>query len=98
MVAAYSERRVLVEGWGYTTSWVNSPEIEAHAAYKPFWDQTLLEQNDVVFTAPTEENVERLRALGLRWLFVDKTMPYSDDLDDYATPRLETEWAWVLEL
>jgi hypothetical protein len=97
-VAAYTERRVLVEGWAYTESWIRTAEVPQGPAFKPFWDQELLELNDRFLRAPDAPTAERLRDAGVRWLFVDKTAAYSPDLEALAVPRLETEWAWVLEL
>src|SRR5690606_31851683 len=97
-VAAYSERQVLVEGWAYTSSWLKTPEGDEGRVHRPFWNPSLLAANDGFFQAPNEESARIMKDLGVDWLFVDKTVPYSDDLRKYATPRYETDWAWVLEL
>jgi hypothetical protein len=97
-VAAYTERRVLVEGWAYTESWIRTAEVSQGPAFKPFWDQELLELNDQFLRAPDAATAERLGDAGVRWLFIDKTVAYSTRLKALAAPRLETQWAWVLEL
>lgn len=95
-VAAYTERPVLVEGWGYTPSWwADDSEPKGH---RQFWDPELLMLNDGFLRAPTKEDGARLRALGVKWVYIDKTTGYSRRLSTFARPRHETEWAWILEL
>jgi hypothetical protein len=76
-VAAYTERRVLVEGWGYTARSL-SQVTDVHRqslAFVPFWDRARLAANDAAFAAPSTRTVGRLRdAYGVRWLFVDETV------------------------
>lgn len=95
-VAAYTERPVLVEGWGYTPSWWADDSMPKE--HRQFWDPELLELNDEFLRAPNKEDAARLRALGVEWVYIDKTMEYSRDLSKFARPRHETEWAWILEL
>lgn len=97
-VAAYTERRVLVEGWAYTRSWSEAPEVELGKAFKPFWDSDKLRLNDSFLETPSGAEARALYEEGVRWLYVDKTAPYSEELHDYARPRYETEWAKVFEL
>jgi hypothetical protein len=56
-------RRALVEGWGYTPS---------AAAGHHFVDTQLLALNQSAFEAPTEGVLARMRALGVRWLVVER--------------------------
>jgi hypothetical protein len=75
-VAAYTERRVLVEGWGYTArSLARVTDVNRQSlALVPFWDRARLAANDAAFAAPSARTVGRLRdAYGVRWLFVDET-------------------------
>lgn len=95
-VAAYTERRVLVEGWGYTPSWWENPDLPK--SDRPFADPELLELNDAFLLAPTAALADAVRARDVRWVYIDKTAPYSASLAAFAEPRLETEWAWILEL
>ncbi|MCW2569358.1 MAG: hypothetical protein JWN54_3455 [Mycobacterium sp.] len=76
IVTAFTERRVLVEGWGFT-----APDDAALARKftpytalqydNPFWDPARLAANDAAFTDPTPERLAELRdRWGVRWLFV----------------------------
>ncbi len=73
-LSAYSERRVLLEGWSYT------PSANALAALggpgifdRPFRDPALQYANDVVFTHPARSRLEILRnQYGVRWLVLDR--------------------------
>lgn len=72
--AAYSERRTLVESWGYTPRH-NARVVEMDRAYNEvgFWDPAKLETNDQVFESPSIAAVTRLRVkYGVRWLILDR--------------------------
>jgi hypothetical protein len=78
-LAAYSERSVLVEGWGF------APRV-AENQFVPFWDQQQLATNDAAIAAPTPDNIAQMKAWGVRWLVVDRTVsPESPDLARFAT-------------
>ncbi len=67
-LSAYSERSVLVEGWGF------SPRL-ATIGPSPFWDPAKIRLNDEVFVAPTADGLGELRDRhGVRWLVVDRTV------------------------
>ncbi len=103
-ISAYSERRVLVEGWAYIApEVVGLPSTDANnAAAGPaeFWDPELLRLNDEAFTAPTAARLEELhRRHGVDWLFVDKGRdPDLEALGRLADVRLETEQYAVVQL
>lgn len=97
-VAAYTERQVLVEGWGYTTRSVTEATDALDDAYVPYWRPDVLDTNDRFLTQPGPADHTRLYELGVRWIFVDKTSPYSPDLVRFGREHVDTEWAWVLEL
>jgi hypothetical protein len=67
-LSAYSERQVLIEGWGF------APRI-AGVFTTPFWDPDLLALNDAAFQAP---DAATLRALyqqhGVRWLVANRSV------------------------
>jgi hypothetical protein len=78
-LSAYSERRVLVEGWAF------APRVAALGAYAPFWDQDLLRRNDGAFTTPSPDGLRELREQhGVRWLVVDR----SANLESAVLPAL----------
>jgi len=77
-LAAFSERRVLVEGWAFT------PPANAIAAERrlgsnkiPYWDPPRLAENDAAFLHPSPASVGLLASrYGVRWLVVDQRRPY----------------------
>ena len=93
-VAAYTERRVLVEGWAYTPTWSFTVRLRDTV----FWDPPLLALNDTFMTAPSAQGALALRARGVDWVFIDKTGPHSTEMEDFADLRHETPWAAVYEL
>jgi hypothetical protein len=82
-VSAWSERRVLVEGWGFSSRALTA-EIENGRPYEnqPFWDQPLLKANDGFFESPTREEAAFLCKRGARFALLDRR--YQPDL-----PKLE---------
>jgi hypothetical protein len=82
-LSAYSERRVLVEGWAF------APRVAAFGAYRSFWDQDLLRRNDAAFTAPTADGLRELRERhGVRWLVVDRSINAAESPDLRTLARL----------
>jgi hypothetical protein len=72
-VSGFAERRVLVEGWAYTTR-ATAYGVEHGVSDRtvPFWDQSLLAANDAAFTTPSVAALATLRDLyGVRWLFAN---------------------------
>jgi hypothetical protein len=70
--AALTERRVLVEGWAYTATNMDSWRAGEVVENRPFWDQERITANDSVFQTPSPETIRRLRdGYGVRWLFAD---------------------------
>jgi hypothetical protein len=74
-VSAFTERRLLLEGWGYTAA-ANAPyqhDMTFSVNTGPFWDDALLTSNDAAFSAPSAATLDTLRdRYGVRWLFVDR--------------------------
>ncbi len=99
-LTAYSERRVLVEGWSYTTGARRQFQTGAFEKYDqvPFWDEDLLALNDGFIEHPTAEAAEELYDLGVRWVAVHKTSPHARTLEPYARLRLRTKYVTVYEL
>lgn len=98
-IAAYTERRVLVEGWGYTAT-ANAIDTDGPAYLVPYWRPDVLADNDRLFTAPSTAAAARLRdRYGVRWLFVDRRYDRpAPGLDAVATKRFEAGDVEVYEL
>ncbi|WP_020392755.1 hypothetical protein [Kribbella catacumbae] len=100
-ISALSERHVLLEGWAYTNT-LN--DLVAGTGMGPnslpFWDQPRLQDNDIVFVAPTRDNLRILREkYGVRWLYADPTQTIvSSALNSLATLRFKASDALVYEL
>ncbi len=88
-VSGYSERRMLVEGWAYTTKAIAAGlKLGVSDRTVPFWDPALLAANDAAFETPTEAAVAALRdEHGVRWLFADLTTADADGLARVADLR-----------
>jgi hypothetical protein len=89
-LAAYSERRMLVEGWGFTTTaHEKAAEEDLWVGDVPYWNATVLYDNDIAFTAPDRENVARLRdKYNVKWFFVDESVRnVSPSLGNFAIER-----------
>jgi hypothetical protein len=83
-VSAYTERRVLVEGWDYTTRTV----FLASGQVAPFWDPARLAANDLAFTQPSAASVAELRDVyRVRWLLAELAGADSKALARYADLR-----------
>ncbi len=91
-VSGLTGRRVLVEGWGYTdAAQAANGRGGLRFSRQPFDDPALLALNDGVFTDPTPEKAQRLRALGVRWLFADRRAgPVSAGLSGVASPQFRS--------
>jgi hypothetical protein len=88
-VSAFTERRMLVEGWAYTPL-ANDYGV-AHAvsgSTVPFWDPERLDANDAAFAAPSAESLATLRdQYGVRWLFADLGAADAESLGRVADLR-----------
>jgi hypothetical protein len=95
-IAAYTERRVLVEGWGYTEYALGGGSNWSAS----FPDARRLAENDRAFQEPSAEALDVLRRrYGVRWLFVDRRYePASPRLGEFATERYRSEDFLVYEL
>ncbi|MFC4057827.1 hypothetical protein ACFOWE_05950 [Planomonospora corallina] len=75
-VSAFSQRRVLLEGWAFTQknlkNWRPGPSSRSSLQY-PFWDQKRFDANRAAFENPSAVSIRRLRErYGVSWLFVDE--------------------------
>ncbi len=78
-VAAFGERRVIVEGYGYSPFSTGSPVNDE------YWNPRLLEENDGFLTSPSRAACERFVEMGVSWIYIDKRAPWSEGLTTYAT-------------
>ncbi|WP_033340087.1 hypothetical protein [Catenuloplanes japonicus] len=100
-VSAYTERRVLISGWGYTvTAHAQAARTGTVVNRVEFWDRDLLNLNDAAFQMPSAVSVGRLAAdHGVRWLLVDRrTSTPPPELSRYAIPRFTAGLCDVYEL
>jgi hypothetical protein len=95
-VAAYSERRVLVEGWGFSaTAHQRAADLNTLAVWVPYWRPDVLADNDRAFATPSASAMDRLRdKYGVRWLFVDQ----GASLEPFATLRFRAGGCAVYEI
>ncbi|WP_139230168.1 hypothetical protein [Nocardioides terrae] len=75
-ISAYTERRIVLEGWGYTAT-ANDAEPDPTAALTlPYWNPRLQALNDAVFTVPSATALKALTdRYPVRWLVVDSRFP-----------------------
>jgi hypothetical protein len=98
-IPGYAERRVLVEGWGYTAK-ANDVSSSYAAAYGAFWDQEKLQLNDAALDHPTAANLEVLRTkYGVSWVLYDERLnPAPARLERLADLRFRSGTVRVYEL
>lgn len=95
-LSALAERRVLVEGWGYTPKIAEGLDDDTTEYDRPFWDQPLLRSNDAAFTAPSPATLDFMRRHHVRWLFVDDRFPVDlPALRQVAHQRFHAGRYWV---
>ena len=91
-VSGLGGRRMVLEGWGYTSAakWPNDPT--------PFPKR--LAVNDAVFTDPSAKTIDRLRQdYGASWLVADTSAgPVSPELARFAAARFSSGEVTVYEL
>lgn len=109
-LAAYSERRVLVEGWGYTRrseAAAARDRARAEAAgvetpqrpnLQPFWDPRLLALNDLLYQHPGEAIARALYDRGVRWVYAERSSGLHPGLATVAEEVYANEDAVVYRL
>jgi hypothetical protein len=98
VVAAFTERQVLVEGWTGTPKAAQLAPRGRESIVVNYWQPQLLALNDAFIAHPTAPAARELRALGVRWVYVDHTRPYAASLAPWATLRLHNAGVDVYEL
>jgi len=100
-ISGFAERRVLVEGWGYTPQTFDESWAGKGAFFElPYWKPERLAENDRAFTAPSPETIGLLsRKYGVRWLFVDERYDRpSPNLGKYVKLRYRSGDCTVYEV
>ncbi len=87
VLAAFTGRAMLVEGWMFERSTVSrAGQTFQNLSTIPFADQGVLAANDLAFTHPDDATRAGLCALGTRWAVVDHTVrgtaSHTDTLGD----------------
>ncbi|MGL5865507.1 MAG: hypothetical protein ACRCYX_06470 [Dermatophilaceae bacterium] len=98
VVTAFSERQSLVEGWTATPRATRIAPEGRDSITVDYWRPDILRLNDGFVAAPSASAASRLRELGVRWVYVDKTRPSATTLEPYATRRFENGDAAVYDL
>ena len=87
-VAAYSERRTYLSGWGYTAT-ANRLAAEAdvvNAWQAPFWDQAKMARVRGFLASPTLRGAREFADQGVRWILVapgfDEASPALSEVAD----------------
>ena len=96
-LGAFTERDVLVEGWA-GTGMAEKGDKPRQTNRGRFGDPALLALNDRFYTQPTERAAKELIALGVRWIYVEDTMPHAATLEPYANLVHATDGVEVYEL
>jgi hypothetical protein len=77
-LSALSERRVLLEGWSYTTCPLSEPILNK------YWKEDFWKLNQDFLINPNAQNWEVFQKSGVDWLVVDSTRPSASDYNDFA--------------
>jgi hypothetical protein len=77
-LSALSERRVLLEGWSYTTCPLSEPILNK------YWKEDFWILNQDFFINPSNENWEVFQKSGVDWLVVDSTRPSVANYNEFA--------------
>ncbi|MCG5217235.1 hypothetical protein [Streptosporangium sp. KLBMP 9127] len=101
-ISAYTERRMLVEGWAYTATNIGQVVGSADDKYTqfPFWDVKRQAVNDAVFRDPSRAAIRRLvEEYGVRWLFVDeRDRRLNPRVGEFAALRYRSGWCAVYQI
>ena len=98
VVAAFSERQVLLEGWTATPRSTDLAPEGRESITIAYWKPDLLALNDGFITKPDAAAAAKLSAMGVRWVFVDDTMPHAGTLEPFAHLRFHNAGVDVYQL
>jgi len=77
-LSALSERRVLLEGWSYTTCPLSEPILNK------YWNENFWKLNQDFLINPNAQNWEMFQKSGVDWLVVDSTRQSASNYNDFA--------------
>jgi hypothetical protein len=77
-LSALSEKRVLLEGWSYTTCPLAEPILNK------YWKEDFWKLNQDFFISPNNQNWELFQKSGVDWLVVDATRPSAANYNEFA--------------
>jgi hypothetical protein len=92
-VSGFTERQILIEGWGYTDAAHRAHGRDGYRyANQPFTDQKLFQLNADAFADPSASVLDGLARLGVRWLFANThRAAVSPELGHYADEVFRSE-------
>jgi hypothetical protein len=77
-LSALSERRVLLEGWSYTTCPLSEPILNK------YWKEDFWKLNQDFLISPNTQNWEVFQKSGVDWLVIDSSRPSATNYNDFA--------------
>jgi hypothetical protein len=77
-LSALSERRVLLEGWSYTTCPLAEPILNK------YWKEDFWKLNQDFLINPNSQNWDLFQKSGVDWLVVDATRPSAANYNEFA--------------
>lgn len=98
VVAAFSERQVLLEGWTGTPRSSTLAPFGHDSIFVNYWKPELLALNDGFIAKPDAAAAAKLAAMGVRWVLVDFTRPHASTLEPFAHLRFRSQGAEVYQL
>lgn len=98
LVTAFTERQSFIEGWTATPEATNLAPHGRDSITINYWHPNLLELNDTFYTEPSAEAQRKLWDQGVRWIYMENTMPHAESLEPYATLRFSTPDASAWQL
>jgi len=98
IVTAFSERQALVEGWTATPEATRRAPNGRDSITVDYWRPDVLRLNDRFTRTPDAADQRALWDLGVRWVYLENTMPHADSLAPYAVERFRTADASAWQL
>jgi hypothetical protein len=77
-LSALSERRVLLEGWSYTTCPLSEPILNK------YWKEDFWKLNQDFLISPNAQNWGVFQKTGVDWLVIDSSRPSATNYNDFA--------------